>query len=124
MANRLRDVGKEAFWRDVVRRQEKSGESVRAFCRREGLGESNFYAWRRTLAERGTRKPAVKVKRKKAVANEAAPAFVPVAMSGAFGGHGEIVLELGGGRRLRFDAATSPERLASIILALESEGAS
>jgi hypothetical protein len=29
-----------------------SGLSVRGFCRRESLSEANFYAWRRTLAER------------------------------------------------------------------------
>ena len=123
MANRLRDVGKEAFWRDVLRRYERSGESVRAFCRQEGLAEPNFYAWRRTIAQRGARKPAAKVKRKKAVASEAVPAFVPIVPSGAFSDRADIVLELGGGRQLRFDGETSPERLASIVRALESEAA-
>jgi len=52
MANHLRDPEREAFWRAAVTRQAASGLSVRGFCRREGLAESNFYAWRRTLAQR------------------------------------------------------------------------
>lgn len=111
MANRVRDGRKDAFWRGVLRRQEKSGVSVREFCRQEGIGESNFYAWRQAIAQRDTK--------------EVVPAFVPIVSRGVFGGSGEIVLELGGGRRLRFDAETSVERVAAIVRALknESEGA-
>ncbi len=54
MANKRRDAGKERFWRDVLKRHAASGLSVRAFCEREKLTESAFYAWRRTLAERNT----------------------------------------------------------------------
>jgi len=55
MANHERDAAKERFWRDVLKRQAKSGLSVRAFCQRERLTESAFYAWRRTVAERNAR---------------------------------------------------------------------
>ena len=48
----LRDLEKEREWRERMRRRERSGESVRAFCRREDLRESAFYAWRRELARR------------------------------------------------------------------------
>ena len=44
MANKRRDAGKERFWREVLKRQAASGLSVRAFCRRESLTESAFYA--------------------------------------------------------------------------------
>lgn len=47
-----RDADKEAFWRLAIREQQDSGLSVRAFCAREGLTQSNFYAWRRQLARR------------------------------------------------------------------------
>jgi hypothetical protein len=47
-----RDVDKEAFWRLAVQEQRASVLSVRAFCAREGLTGSNFYAWRRQLAKR------------------------------------------------------------------------
>ena len=52
MANRSRDAGREGFWRATLKRQAASGLSVRAFCRQHNLAESNFYAWRRTIAER------------------------------------------------------------------------
>jgi len=42
--------GRRAFWRSAVERQQASGESVRGFCRGEGLAEASFYAWRRKLA--------------------------------------------------------------------------
>jgi len=47
-----RDHGKEQFWRTKVRQWRHSGLSVLAFCDQHGLAQSNFYAWRRTLAQR------------------------------------------------------------------------
>jgi len=137
MANRLRDVEKEAFWRDVVRRHEGSGSNVREFCRREGLAESNFYAWRRTIAQRDARKSGGKrngkamaaarssrkpkaASRSAAKPKKATPTFVPVVATGPRRGT-DIVLELGGGRRLRLDVETSARRLAEIVRAIESE---
>jgi transposase-like protein len=52
MSKYERDVDKEAFWRLALSEQRDSGLSVRAFCVREGLTQSNFYAWRRQLARR------------------------------------------------------------------------
>jgi len=37
------------FWKEAVRLWTESGFSVREFCRREGLAEHSFYAWRRKL---------------------------------------------------------------------------
>ena len=51
-----RDVKKWDRWRGLVDRQSRSGQSVRAFCREHGLGESAFYFWRRQLASE-TRTP-------------------------------------------------------------------
>jgi hypothetical protein len=47
-----RDHGKERFWRTTLRQWRHSGLSVRAFCDQHGLAQPNFYAWRRTLAQR------------------------------------------------------------------------
>jgi transposase-like protein len=44
---------KQRHWEEVVRRWREGGQSVRAFCRDEGLRESAFYFWRRELARRG-----------------------------------------------------------------------
>ena len=43
---------KEQFWRRALQRYERSGLSIRAFCRGEDLRECNFYAWRRELQRR------------------------------------------------------------------------
>ena len=49
---RQRDVGKERFWRDVIRRWQQSSLTVRAFCDEHGHSEVSFHAWRRTIAQR------------------------------------------------------------------------
>lgn len=47
-----RDEGKERKWRTLLERQRRSGESVRAFCRKRQLRESSFYRWRREIGLR------------------------------------------------------------------------
>lgn len=44
------------LWRGQIRRQERSGLSIRKYCRREGVSEGNFYYWKRRLRETGTAK--------------------------------------------------------------------
>jgi hypothetical protein len=55
MKKRIRrcDPRKQSHWEQVVQRWEQSGQSVRAYCRAEGLRETAFYWWRRELARRG-----------------------------------------------------------------------
>jgi len=36
-------------WRQLITEQDKSGKSVRAFCRERDLGEYSFYTWRQRL---------------------------------------------------------------------------
>jgi transposase-like protein len=57
---RRRDGAKEAYWREQVERQVRSGLSVRAFCRERDLAENSFYAWRRELAVRDGEPTAVR----------------------------------------------------------------
>lgn len=52
-----RDPDKERFWRQMLKRQQQSKLSIRAFCRLHQLSETNFYAWRRTLARRDRQLP-------------------------------------------------------------------
>lgn len=54
MGRRKRDPRRERRWREIIERQAASGLSVRAFCRREGLGESSYWYWKRELAYRVT----------------------------------------------------------------------
>jgi hypothetical protein len=69
-----RDLQKEGYWREVIKRQEQSGESVMAFCRREAIGESAFYRWRSELKQRGASHPAGGQTNK-------APRFLPLKVS-------------------------------------------
>ena len=133
MANTIRDAGRERFWRAVLKRHAGSGLSVRAFCLREKLGESNFYAWRRTIAQRDQQKVAARRHRQtapsgrrneKAKLPKAVPAFVPVTVHDGPGRDAGIVLELDGGRRLRFCESIEPDRLAAIVRAFDTEASS
>jgi transposase len=95
-----------------LKRQSASRLSVRAFCRRERLAESAFYAWRRTVAERDA-----EAKRSAAMKR---PPFVPVLVSGGDRSNGAITLELACGRVLRLPEAIPAGRLAEIVAALEA----
>jgi len=46
------DPERERYWREVVRGQGQSGQSVREYCRDAGVKESAFYWWRRELVRR------------------------------------------------------------------------
>ena len=44
---------KEDEWAERVAAQQRSGISVKQFCKEQGLTEYSFYAWRKRLQERG-----------------------------------------------------------------------
>lgn len=48
-----RDASKQRCWLDLIRRWQRSPIPVREFCERHRVSESNFYAWRRVLRQRG-----------------------------------------------------------------------
>jgi hypothetical protein len=75
---KVRDKGKEAWWRRTVRRQGRSGLSVRAFCQKQGVREAAFYFWRRELVRREAAEGAAKL----ALAERPGAAFVPVRLAG------------------------------------------
>ena len=41
-------------WRKIIQQQQASGLPVLAFCRRAGVPQSSFFAWRRKLRQPGT----------------------------------------------------------------------
>ncbi len=73
-----RSVEKERFWRDAIERQRVSGLGVRPFCRMEGLAESSFHAWRRTLRKRDADR--VSTEKPSTDAMVSREAFVPVSL--------------------------------------------
>ena len=40
-------------WAERIAAQQRSGTSVKQFCKEEGLTEYSFYAWRKRLQEKG-----------------------------------------------------------------------
>ena len=143
MKKRIRrgDPQKQTYWEAVVRRWRESGQSVRAFCRVEGLRESAFYFWRRKLTRRGQRTrgrgaaaangsqpqarsamPALRSPR-----HGATPSFLPVHVVGptsecpdmAEATRGvEIVLAQG--RTVRVRAGFDRQTLADVLAVLEA----
>ena len=110
MANRQREPLKEAYWREVLRRHAASELSVRAFCKRENVTESAFYAWRRTIGERD--------------ASETPPAFVPAVIHGETEHDEPLVLKLTGGVALQLPPATPAKRVAELVRALQPQSES
>ena len=41
-------------WAERIAAQQRSGMSVKQFCKEQGLAEYSFYAWRKRLQESGT----------------------------------------------------------------------
>ena len=108
-----RDRGKERFWRSVMRRWRRSGQTVRAFCGEQGLAEPCFYAWRRTIAERdGEWADATPSRGEQA---DELPTFVPLRVTAPAPAALELVV---GVRVIRvapgFDAATLRHLLAVV----------
>lgn len=112
-----RSSSKERFWRRMVRRCNRSGLSVRAFCEEQGLSQPSFYAWRRTLAAR----------------DEAAVRFVPVHVTSppltsppqppttTAGSASALELVLGAGRQLRIGPGFDGPTLRRLLVLLEED---
>ena len=47
--SRPKQPERREWWRQRISQQEKSGQSIRAFCREQALQEHSFYMWRRQL---------------------------------------------------------------------------
>ncbi len=40
---------RQRYWREVIQRQQASGQSIVGFCSKEGLCPASFHAWKRRL---------------------------------------------------------------------------
>lgn len=128
-----RSKQKRQAWRQTLRRWRASGESVRAFCHREGISEPSFYWWRRQLSGKrsaSASKASGRESRQRASTNSsgkqrttrAAPAgFAELQLSGAGEPSGEIIeLVLTTGERLRVGPAVSPDHLQRVLTVLQT----
>lgn len=136
MASERRVVGRERFWREVLDHFSASGLSIRAFCRREGLAESAFYAWRRELRLRDDKSGmgGTIPTRGQEVTIGTPAAFVPAVIAAtslpsassacdeATFAAPSIALEIIGGCVLRFHGATAAAQLAELVCHLQARG--
>jgi len=137
MKERIRrgDPQRQSYWEEVVRRWKEGGQSVREYCRTEGLRESAFYFWRRTLARRSRRAGAEKKPRPNAC--ETTPAsrslkraspprrpmasFLPVRVvdDGAAEATGGVEIILARGRTVRVRSGFERQTLVAVLAVLE-----
>jgi transposase len=118
VANSKRSAEKEAFWRMAIEEQATSGLSVREFCRREGIAEASFFAWRREIRRRdGSVDEAAELVPVQVV-DKLSPATVP---SSETGGLLEIVTP--SGFTLRLDDHIEPAQLRALLQTIATCGA-
>jgi hypothetical protein len=84
----------EQAWRELVERQARSGLSVQAFCRREGIRPWGLYGWRSRL--RGEAKRDVPMVNRSA-SPEPTAGFIDLGALEPRSTRCEIRLDLGGG---------------------------
>jgi hypothetical protein len=108
---RPKDPNLERTWRQRLVRQAGSGLSISAFCAREGVSCTSFYAWNRRLAAHAL------------PAHLEPPLFVPLQLdphplAGGQAPFSGVEVELPHQVRLRFDSAPEPEWLGRVVAAL------
>jgi hypothetical protein len=113
---------KERGWRRHIDTWQRSGQSQRTYCERNGLALSTFHLWRRRLC--GTTRhsivsPPVSIER--VDHGDQALEFILLPPSGpASIAEPDIVLVLGDGRyRLELSSAVQGETLQTVVRALE-----
>jgi len=116
MSGQKRDVEKERYWQKTIREAARSGLSIREFCRRRDLKESQFYWWQRRL-KRSRQPPR---KRKSGAESEPASFALVSDRPGALDAGIELVLN--DGRRLRIRQGVDEETLRAVLAAVESAG--
>jgi len=116
-----RDIEKERRWRKIIREAARSGLSIRAFCRRGKLAESQFYWWQRELKKRRreTKRPGGSGK-SGGGSREHAASFALVSQDTDEPIAAGIELVLADGRRLRIGKGVDEETLGTVLGALET----
>jgi hypothetical protein len=123
MANHQRHAAKEQFWRQLIRRWQRSGQTIRDFCAAAHVSEPSFYSWRRVLSQRDRDQAKVahraprRRRDKAAVAPDPLPAFLPVTVLPPPAATLEIVL--GNGRVVRLGRGFDVELLRQLLPIVE-----
>jgi Transposase len=94
-------------WRERVAGQERSGLSVKQYCKEHGLTECSFYAWRKRLRKAEEPVRFALVEREAAAREESA-------------GEARLELVLASGERLRIGAGVDSTTLRTVLQALRA----
>ena len=120
---KVRDGAKERYWRKLIRRQGKAGETIARFCARERVSVHQFHWWRRTLRDRD-RQATAKHRAPLSVLEEVASsnerdemAFVPVRL--AFSASTPIEVVHPGGCVVRVPTGFDPQSLRRVLATLD-----
>jgi hypothetical protein len=111
---KLEGEKKARYWQQRLGEAARSGMSIREYCRRHRLKESQFYWWQRRL-RLGRREGAGS----HLGVNGQAASFALVSEEAGARDAG-IELVLSGGRRLRITKGVDEEMLRTVLAALES----
>ena len=137
-----RDPAKERLWRRAIKRWEKSGQTMVAFCRETDLSSASLQWWRRELAKcdreaagnsirRSGRRPSRQGRQQRANASHAANprsrsssavTFAPVRVTadpGGLGQHQTIEIVLPSRSVVRVGPDVDREALSMVIAVLE-----
>ena len=112
---------REAYWRNVLTRQSKSGLSVAGFCRQESIAQASFYWWRRLIRERDDAL-ADKATNGRSDFGEGpkVPSFVPVHVEEVpdIGEHQPIRIRWPGGVGIDVPALTATRDITAVLQSL------
>ena len=115
-----RKAQKEAYWRDIVKRQARSELSVRRFCAEQDISEPSFYGWRKKLAQRDQEVSTSFRSSKNGSADSGnGQAFIPLAVTDS-GPTLEVVHPLG--YRVRITGEVNAKSLKQVLDALDQRG--
>ena len=121
-------VEKQVYWRNVVRRQRKSGLSVRQFCEANEVSEASFYYWKRKgtphdrQAEASPRKAVPRRSESTSKPKGGSPVFIPVRLGVAAGSVLEVVHPRG--HVVRVPAVFDGDALRQVLHVLDRQGES
>jgi len=128
---RQRERSKQALgkWRKLVSEQGRSGQSVAAFCREQGLCAPQFYAWKKRLREADAGQGVLRAPLAKFVEVKLVPAGPGLAGAGRDAGAasvsraaGDVRVEilLKNGRSLRVGPGFDAELVRALLAVVES----
>ena len=107
---KTRSADRQRYWREVIERQQASGQSIVGFCSKEGLSPASFHAWKRRL-----RRPRRETGRK-----AAKQALVPVQIvSDPTAGVGRLEVQWPGGVVLRVQGC-DVQTIGAVVAALSA----